>query len=318
MGRQGLPLEHLLYWPPLIGPEQLQGYGQGGGGALPQAPKNVLAEIKLQGALIEGSHDLPEGIFPREVLRHPGVQLRFGRNIPAGEECQHPLQVPQRFLLIDGKLPGTIFQRFPEFEQSRRRRQVGGQPQPDAFGPQEFVPGQGQVLGVARRTPGKEPAGGPHVREKADAGFGHGHAGCFGGHHDIRPGGQAQPASHGDAVGQDHHRLGKLVDQEVQGILFPEELVGQVYRAFPDRPGQFLEVASGAKAPVPGAVKQHQTDLVRGQGLFQGPAQAPDHFPVKGVEDPGAIEANHHQARVAFYEDGSFCRAIHFLVAICQ
>ena len=44
-------------------------------------------------------------------------------------------------------------------------------------------------------------------------------------------GGQAQAAAHGDAVGQRQHRLGELVNQQVQGVLFPEELVRYLERA---------------------------------------------------------------------------------------
>ena len=186
-----------------------------------------------------------------------------------------------------------------------------GQPQPDAFGPHELVARQGQVLGVARGTLGEEPARTAHVREEADAGFGHGHAGGFGGHDQVRPGGQAQAAAHGDAVGQDHHRFGALVDHEVQGILILEELVGQVHRAGLDRPGQFLEVAPGAEAPVPGPGDHHQPDLGRGQGLLQAPAQAPDHLPVEGVEDPGAVQDQGHQAGMPFYEDWGLCLVGH-------
>ena len=40
-----------------------------------------------------------------------------------------------------------------------------------------------------------------------------------------------------------------------------------------DRPGQFLEVAPGAEAPVPGPADEHQADVGRGQGLLQGPGQ---------------------------------------------
>ena len=184
---------------------------------------------------------------------------------------------------------------------------MGGQPQPDAFGPQQLVARQGQVLGVARGTLGEQPARTADVREKPDAGFRHGHAGGFGGHHQVGAGGQAQAAAHGDAVGQDHHRLGALVDHEVQGIFFPEELVGQVHRPGLDRPGQFLEVAPGAEAPVPGPADEHQADVGRGQGRLQGPPQKPDHLQVEGVEDPGAVQDQDHQAWRPDYEDGGLC-----------
>ena len=181
---------------------------------------------------------------------------------------------------------------------------MGSQSQPDAFGPFELVARQGQVLGVAPWTLGEEPARTAHVREEADAGFGHGHAGGFGGHGQVRPRGQAQPAPHGDAPGQDHHRLGALVDHEVQGIFFPKELVGQVHLPGLDRPGQLLEVTPGAETPFPGPADDHQFDIGRGQGLLQPQGQEPDHFPVQGVEDPGPVEDETHQAGMPLYQNG--------------
>ncbi len=184
---------------------------------------------------------------------------------------------------------------------------MGGQPQPDTFGPFEFVARQGQVLGITPGAFGEEPARSANVREEADAGFGHGHAGGFGGHDQVRPGGQAQPAAHGDALGQDHHRLGALVDHEVQGIFLPEELVGQVHFPVLNRPGQFLEVAPGAEAPFPGPADEHQPDVGRRQGFLQPQGQEPDHLPVQGIEDPGPVEDQGHQARMPLDQDRGLC-----------
>ena len=251
-------------------------------------------------------------ISPKEVLpaKRSATQASssgFGGNIPLSEGRQHPFQFLQRTGPGGGEAPGTIFKRLPEFRQSRRVHQVRSQPQPDAFGPQELIARQGQVLGVARGTLGEEPARTADVREEADAGFGHGHAGGLGGHDDIRPGGQTQAAAHGDAVGQNHHRFGVLVDHEVQGILRLEELVGQMHRAGLDRLGKFFEVAPGAEAPVPRSGDYHQPDLGRGPGLFQGLGQKADHLPVEGVEDPGPVQNQGHQAGRPFYADGGIC-----------
>jgi hypothetical protein len=180
---------------------------------------------------------------------------------------------------------------------------VSGQPQPHTFCPQKLVTRQGQVLGVTRRALGEEPARTAYVREEADAGFRHGHAGGLGGHDEVRPGGQAQAAAHSDAAGQNHHRLGGLVDHQVQGILLPEELVGQVYLPGLYRPGQFLEVAPGAETALPGSANYHQTDFVRSQRGFQSLGQEPDHLAIEGVEDPRAVEDQGHQAGIPDYEN---------------
>ena len=57
----------------------------------------------------------------------------------------------------------------------------------------------------------------------------------------------------------------------------------------------------------------HQADVGRGQGLLQPPGQEPDHLPVEGVEDPGSVQDQGHQAWRPGYEDGGLGLIDHML-----
>ena len=65
---------------------------------LPQPPAHVLPEPQLQAALIKTGHDLLKRPLAGKALRHPGVEVRVGGNIPAGKGGQHLFQVDQPVL----------------------------------------------------------------------------------------------------------------------------------------------------------------------------------------------------------------------------
>jgi hypothetical protein len=181
---------------------------------------------------------------------------------------------------------------------------VSSQPQAHRLGSPNLPAGEGQVFRVARRAFAEQPAGGAHVRKKADAGLGHGQAAVFGHHHQVGAGGQAQAAPHGDAVGQDHHRLGKLVQFQVQGVFCVKELVVPGGLAGLQPLHQHLEVAPGAKAPLAGAGEHHQPHRRRLAGSFQAAAEQTHHFQVQAVENPGPVEDQGQEAGPRLYYDG--------------
>ena len=57
----------------------------------------------------------PRYCFPRKVGRHPGVHLRVGGDIPPGEGGQRQFHMVRGAGLIPGKVPGGLFQGFPQF-----------------------------------------------------------------------------------------------------------------------------------------------------------------------------------------------------------
>ena len=63
-----------------------------------------------------------------------------------------------------------------------------------------------------------------HIREQADVGFGHGHAGVLG--HDAQAGtlAQAHAAAHHHAVHEGDEWLGVVVNQVVEPVFFGEKI----------------------------------------------------------------------------------------------
>ena len=89
---------------------------------------------------------------------------------------------------------------------------MGGKTDTYGFGPNHFVSGQAQVLGIAGRTLSEHPSSGTHVRNETDSGLRHGHASTFSGHNQIGGGGQTQPGTHGNTVGYHDNRLRKTME----------------------------------------------------------------------------------------------------------
>ncbi len=80
------------------------------------------------------------------------------------------------------------------------------------------------------------------------------------------------------------------MQQQVQGVLFPEKIFDLERRLALKGQGRFLQIAAGAEAPVAGPGEDDQPYPRVLPGLIQMPAQPPDHLPVQGVEDPGPVE----------------------------
>jgi hypothetical protein len=88
VARQGLPPEDLGERPALVGPEQLQGHCQGGGGALAQAVQDLSPPVLLSDAVLKGVHNLLESVLAGKMGRYLGVQPGAGRDIFPGQALE--------------------------------------------------------------------------------------------------------------------------------------------------------------------------------------------------------------------------------------
>ena len=127
------------------------------------------------------------------------------------------------------------------------------------------------------------------IREKADAGLGHGEGGAFGDHPHLCGQGNAHPAAHDHAIHQGDDRLFKGHQEGVELIFDKEEAPG--LHPIPGAAfGEHPDIAARAETPSLGMVDQHRLDRRIGTPRNERRQHGFAHAKIKGVKGLGPVE----------------------------
>ena len=240
--------------------------------------------------------DLGDGVG-RERLVDPlplrGEGGRFGRLVEEEDELRRAGRV------------GPGLERVAEAVEVLGRDEVVGQPDVDRIRRIDRRAGEREVLAQSPRRVREQPRS-ADIGSEADPRLRHRQLRPLGDDANGRMAGEADPAAHGDAVGEHHDRLGVFGDARVERVLLAEELTGRLGIPRADLLVESADVAARTQPAVTRAVEQHQIDVGVVLPRVQCGGEIADHADIERVQRARAVESQASEAARGLHEDARF------------